>query len=120
MQATDFKWKLNTMPKSDDKNLSLMAIDEVKKARTFHKSFPEYKETPLVDLKEIAKYLSSLGYDLILVSRDKDKLVELQKSLKTNTKIVTTKVEDEAESSSIINFCIANTSKVSDLTKKNK
>ena len=50
MQNTDFKWKLNTMPKSDDKNLPLMSIEEVKKARTFHQSFPEYKETPLVDL----------------------------------------------------------------------
>ena len=57
MQNTDFKWKLNTMPKSDDKNLPLMSLEEVKKARTFHQSFPEYKETPLVDLKEMAKFL---------------------------------------------------------------
>ena len=57
MQNTDFKWKLNTMPKSDDKNLPLMSLEEVKKARAFHQSFPEYKETPLVDLKEMAKFL---------------------------------------------------------------
>ena len=37
---------------------------------------------------------------------------------KTNTKIVTTKIDDETESSSTINFCIANTSKASDLTNR--
>ena len=29
----------------------------------------------------MAKYLSSLGYDLILVSRDKEKLQKIQKEL---------------------------------------
>ena len=38
--------------------------------------------------REISKYLSSLGYDLILVGRDKDSLLSLQKELKTNAKIV--------------------------------
>lgn len=50
-------YKLNTMPKSDDKNLPLMSVEEVTKARHFHESFPQYKKTPLVDLKEMAKYL---------------------------------------------------------------
>ena len=57
MEHTDFKWKINTMPKTDDKNLPIMSIEEVEKAKKFHKSFPQYSETPLVDLKELAKYL---------------------------------------------------------------
>ena len=36
----------------------------------------------------MAKYLSSLGYDLILVARSKDKLQKIQKELKTDVKIV--------------------------------
>ncbi len=37
--------------------------------------------------REIAIYLSELGYDLIVVSRSTDKLEELKKSLKTNIDI---------------------------------
>ena len=50
-------YKLNTMPKSDDRNLSLMSMAEVQQARRFHESFPQYKKTPLVDLKHMANYL---------------------------------------------------------------
>ncbi len=57
MHKTDFKWKINTMPKSEDKNLSIMSLEEVKRAKTFHESFPQYKLTPLVNLKEMANYL---------------------------------------------------------------
>ncbi len=57
MEKTNFKWKINTMPKTEDKNLSIMSVEEVEKAKRFHKSFPQYSETPLVDLKELAKYL---------------------------------------------------------------
>lgn len=38
--------------------------------------------------KSAAKYLSSLGYDLILVARNNNKLLELKKELKTNVKII--------------------------------
>lgn len=38
--------------------------------------------------KEMAIYLSELGHDLILVARDKEKLEELQATLKTKTKII--------------------------------
>lgn len=38
--------------------------------------------------KEMAIYLSELGYDLILVARDKEKLEELQSSLKTKVKLI--------------------------------
>ena len=51
------KWKMNTMPKTDDKNLPIMSLNEVDKAHTFHKSFPEYKETPLVSLNNLSKLL---------------------------------------------------------------
>jgi uncharacterized protein len=37
---------------------------------------------------EIAKYLSELGYDLILVARDKEKLEASAKQYKTNTKLL--------------------------------
>ena len=57
MKNTNFKWKINEMPKSDDKNLPLMDVKEVEKARVFHKSFPQYSETPLANLKEMAKFL---------------------------------------------------------------
>ena len=38
--------------------------------------------------REMAIYLSELGYDLVVVARNKDKLEELKKSVKTNIKIV--------------------------------
>ena len=38
--------------------------------------------------REMAKYLSSLGYDLILVSRSKEKLEEISSKLKTKVKLV--------------------------------
>lgn len=37
--------------------------------------------------KEMAKYLSRLGYDLVVVARSKDKLIELKKELKTNVQV---------------------------------
>ena len=45
---------------------------------------------------EIAKYLDSLGYSLILASRDKEKLEELQKILKNKSKIVVLDLADMA------------------------
>ena len=38
--------------------------------------------------KDMAKYLSNLGWDLILVARREDRLEKLQKSLKTNVQII--------------------------------
>ena len=38
--------------------------------------------------KDMAKYLSSLGWNLILVARREDRLEKLQKSLKTNVHII--------------------------------
>ena len=50
-------WVKNTMPKTEDKYLQTMSLEEVKKARSFHESFPQYSKTPLVNLQEMAKYL---------------------------------------------------------------
>lgn len=55
--SEELKWVLNTMPKTDDKNLPIMSVAEVRKARAFHESFPQYTETPLADLKQLAAYL---------------------------------------------------------------
>ena len=38
--------------------------------------------------KEMAIYLGGLGYDLILVARSKDKLLELKNNINTNVKIL--------------------------------
>ena len=51
------KWAENRMPKTDDKNLKVMALDEIEKARTFHERFPQYSEPPLAKLDNMAQYL---------------------------------------------------------------
>ena len=38
--------------------------------------------------KDMAIYLSELGYDIILVSREEDKLKEVKSELKTKSKII--------------------------------
>ena len=55
------KWVLNTMPKSDDRQLSIMSLGNVAKARFFHSSFPQYSITPLARLDGMAKYLGLGG-----------------------------------------------------------
>lgn len=54
----ELEYCINTMPTTDDKNLSIMTIEKVKKARAFHESFPQYEETPLRNLKNMARYLN--------------------------------------------------------------
>lgn len=49
------------MPKTEDNQLSVMAIDEVIKAHTFHQSFPQYTKTPLASLNHLADYLGLKG-----------------------------------------------------------
>ena len=51
------KWAVNHMPKTDDKSLSLMSLEEAGKARAFHKSFPQYGRTPLTALEHMAEFL---------------------------------------------------------------
>ena len=50
------------MPKTDcTKSLSLMTAAEVEKAYKFHHSFPQYAETPLVNLSRLAAYFGIRG-----------------------------------------------------------
>lgn len=51
------KWAVNQMPKTDDANLKVMALDEIAKARAFHESFPQYSVTPLTKLAKMADLL---------------------------------------------------------------
>ena len=45
--------------------------------------------------REMAIYLSELGYDLVLVSRDKEELTYLQNTLKTKVKIIIVDLAEE-------------------------
>lgn len=51
------KWVANTLPKTDDKNLSLLSTEEARKVRAFHESFPQYSKTPLAKLDQMAAHL---------------------------------------------------------------
>ena len=51
------KWAVNKMPKTDDAQLKVMDLDNVRKARAFHESFPQYTVTPLAGLEKMAEYL---------------------------------------------------------------
>ncbi|MTD38108.1 diaminopropionate ammonia-lyase [Erwinia sp. CPCC 100877] len=51
------KWTANEMPKTDDQYLSLMSKAAIEKALAFHRSFPQYSQTPLAELNELADYL---------------------------------------------------------------
>ena len=55
------KWILNQMPKNEDKNLAVMALDNVNQARKFHRSFPQYSVTPLAKLDGMAGQLGLGG-----------------------------------------------------------
>ena len=48
------KWTVNRMPKSDDRQLGVMSLPSVAKARFFHSSFPQYSITPLDQLSGMA------------------------------------------------------------------
>ncbi len=48
------KWAANTMPKTEDSQLQVMALSEIEKAKSFHESFPQYSVTPLVRLNQMA------------------------------------------------------------------
>ena len=51
------KWKWNNLPKSEDNDRQIMALENVAKARAFHQSFPQYSVTPLAKLDNMAGYL---------------------------------------------------------------
>lgn len=51
------KWSFNHLPKSADKHLSVMSMENVNKTRAFHRSFPQYRTTPLAKLDAMAQHL---------------------------------------------------------------
>lgn len=53
----------------------------------------------------MAKYLSQLGYDLILVARNKEKLQKIQKELKTDVKIVVADLSQESKLKDLYVLC---------------
>lgn len=55
------KWVLNKMPASSDASLPVMALENVKQANRFHKSFPQYDVTPLAGLNKMAEHLGLAG-----------------------------------------------------------
>lgn len=55
------KWTKNRMPKTEDAQLQVMGLDKIKKARAFHKSFPQYSTTPLAGLDGMAGELGLKG-----------------------------------------------------------
>lgn len=55
--ADRVQWSDNHMEKSDDAHLGIMSLDNVAKARAFHKSFPQYTVTPLARLDNLAARL---------------------------------------------------------------
>ncbi len=53
----------------------------------------------------MAKYLSSLGYDLILVARNKEKLQKIQNELKTDVKIIVADLSKEEKLKDLYVLC---------------
>lgn len=51
------KWTSNQLPKTEDAQLKVMSLANVNKAKAFHMSFPQYSETPLAHLKNMAEFL---------------------------------------------------------------
>ncbi|GAA0180245.1 diaminopropionate ammonia-lyase [Clostridium sediminicola] len=51
------KWVSNELPKTSNSMLSIMSPEKIAKAASFHKSFPEYSQTPLAKLDNMAKFL---------------------------------------------------------------
>ncbi len=58
------QWKLNTMEKGNGDEAEIMSLENVAKARNFHKSFPQYSVTPLAKLDNMADYL---GLDTLCI-----------------------------------------------------
>ena len=55
------KWVKNSMPASEDRQLGVMSLNHVAKARAFHNSFPQYSVTPLARLDGMAEHLGLGG-----------------------------------------------------------
>jgi len=55
------KWALNRMPHTQDRQLQVMSLENVARARAFHQSFPQYSVTPLAELSGMAAELGLGG-----------------------------------------------------------
>lgn len=55
------KWTANRLPKTEDKQLGVMSLENIAKARKFHSSFPQYSVTPLTALPNMAGNLGLGG-----------------------------------------------------------
>ena len=56
------EWKENTLPKVKSENrLDFLSKEEIEKTKQFHSSFPQYKETPLVNLDNLSKKIGVGG-----------------------------------------------------------
>ncbi|MGL4509837.1 MAG: diaminopropionate ammonia-lyase, partial [Cetobacterium sp.] len=57
------KYVFNGIEKGDncESCLNILTKDEVVKAKNFHSSFPQYKETPLAKLDNVAKSIGLGG-----------------------------------------------------------
>jgi diaminopropionate ammonia-lyase len=53
----EIKWVSNELPKTCNKMMNIMSPEKVTKAASFHRSFPEYTQTPLAELDNMAKFL---------------------------------------------------------------
>ena len=53
----------------------------------------------------MARYLSTMGYDLILVARDKEKLQQIQSELNTDVKIIVADLSKEAKLKELYVLC---------------
>lgn len=61
-EKPEMKWVANTMPGSDASDeLRLMDPAMIEKARQFHRSFPQYRPTPLSPLYELASHFGVGG-----------------------------------------------------------
>lgn len=57
MKEKEFDFVKNTRAAERRGDISAFSVEEAAKARAFHKTFPQYKETPLVSLQQLAKTL---------------------------------------------------------------
>ena len=56
------EWAENNLPKAEDENrLNFLSKEEIEKTKQFHSSFPQYKETPLVNLDNLSKKIGVGG-----------------------------------------------------------
>lgn len=51
------KWNINKFYTQEESSVKLMDLNEIKNVKEFHKTIPEYKITPLINLEKMSKLL---------------------------------------------------------------